>query len=127
MEQRVRVNTGLQQQERPVPVDHTLITGTGTGSAQTIFTVRDQTLAKVERLAVANTSGTAATFSLHTVPSGGAIGTGNAELAQVSIPANTSSDVTDVIGGLYEAGTTLEVYAGTTSVLVVHGWITELL
>lgn len=125
MEQRVRINTGRLEQERPVPIDHLLITGTGTGSAQTIFTVQEKTLAEVRRLAVANTSGSAATLSLHSVPDGGSIGTANTELAAVSIPANTSSDLTDFIGGLYEAGATLEVYAGTASVLVIHGWITE--
>lgn len=64
-------------------------------------------------------------LSLHSVPSGGTIGAGNTELAAVSIPANTSSDLTDFIGGLYEAGTTLEVYASSGSALVVHGWVSE--
>lgn len=125
MEQRVRINTGDQLQKRPVPIEHTLITATVIGSAQTIFTVRDGTVAEVKRLAVANTSGTAATLSLHSVPSGGSAATGNTELAAVSIPANTSSDLTEFIGGLYQAGTTLQAFAGTTSVLVIHGWITE--
>lgn len=124
-EQRVRINTGVQQQERPTPIEHVLITGTTSGAAQTIFTARERTLAEVKRLAVANTSASPVTLSLHSVPAGGAIGTGNAELGAVSIPANTSSDLTDFVGGLYEAGTTLEVYAGTASVLVIHGWVSE--
>ncbi len=122
---RARINDSRQTQARPVPIDHTQISATVIGSAQTIFTVRDDTLAEVKQLAVANTSGTAATISLHSVPSGGSASTGNTELGAFSIAANTSVDLTDLIGGLYAPGVTLEVFSGTTNVLVVHGWVEE--
>ena len=109
-------------QSRSVSIPHLNITATAIGSAETLFTVRENVTFQVKRLAVINTTGTAVTLSLHTVPSGGSAATGNAELLGVSIPANTASDLTDFIGGLYEAGTTFEVYSGTNGALVIHGW-----
>ena len=106
---------------------HALYTSCVIGSAQTLYTVRDDVMLEVKRLAVANTTGSAATLSLHTVPSGGTAGVGNAELVAVNVPANSSSDLTDFIGGLYDAGTTFEVYAGTSGALTIHGWGEEIL
>lgn len=124
-ERRVRV-APEQAASRPVPIAHTLVSATTIGTAETIMTVRADAIADVQRFCVANTSGSAATLSLHSVPSGGSAAAGNTELPAVSIPANTAVDVTDVIGGVYEQGTTLQVFAGTTGVLVVHGWYREL-
>lgn len=110
---------------RAVPIAHLNITATVIGSAQTLFTVRDGVSLEVKRLSVVNTTGTAATLSVHTVPSGGSAAVGNAEIFGASIPANTAADMTDVIQGLYPSGTTFEVYSGTNGALTIHGWGVE--
>jgi hypothetical protein len=112
--------------ERPIPLEHLLITATASGSAQTFHTVRAGVMLKVKQLAVMNTDSSARTLTLNAIPSGGAIGTGNTELA-VSIPANSASALTDYIGGLYAEGTVLKAYASAASVLVLHGWGEEVL
>ena len=112
---------------RPVRIGHDLIAGTTSGAADTVYTVRDGVLFEVKRLTVVNTSGSAVTLDLHTVPSAGSIADGNTEINALSIAANTAVDLTDMIGGLYDAGTTFQAWAGTTNVLVVHGWGEEIL
>lgn len=112
---------------RFVPIAHTLIAGTTSGAADTVYTVRDNAAVIVRRLSVANTSGSAATLTMHAVPSGGAIAAGNTEIGGMSIAANSSVDLTELIGGFYDEGTTLEAFAGTTNVLVLHGWAEEIL
>lgn len=113
--------------QRTVPIDHLLITATSSGSAQTLYTVRAGVMFKVRQLSVVNVTGSAATLSLHSIPSGGSIGNSNAELLAVSIPANSAADLTPYVGGLYKAGATLRVYSGTGSALVIHGWGEEVL
>lgn len=123
-ERRVRVNPE-QQSSRLIPIAHTLISATTIGAAETIFTVQNLTIAQVSRLCVANTSASSVNFTLHAVPSGGSAATANTELPAVAVPGNTAVDLTDFIGGLYQSGTTLQVFASTTDVLVVHGWVQE--
>jgi len=112
---------------RPVPITHLRVNATTEGGADTLLTVRDRVALKIQQLAVVNTTGTAATLTLHSIPSGGSIGLGNAEIVGVSIPANTTADLTDYIGQFYEAGTVLRAYSGTADALVVHGWAEEIL
>jgi hypothetical protein len=128
MEQRVRISDPSPTVgKRFVPIDHLLITATSSGTAQTLYTVRTGVMLKLGGLSVANTSGSAVALTLYAVPSGGAVATGNIELGAVSIPANSSADLTPYVGGLYKAGATLQVFAGTGSVLVLHGWGEEVL
>lgn len=112
---------------RPIPITHTQVSATSEGAANTILTVGAAVNLLVKRLTVCNITASAATFSLNSVPSGGSIGDGNAELRGVSIPANTASDLTDFIGQFYEKGATLEAYSDTANALVVHGWAEEIL
>ncbi len=119
--------TGGIVQSRAVPIEHLLVTGTTSGAAQTLYTVRAGVMLKVRRLAVANLTGSAATLSLNAIPSGGAIGDGNAELKGYSVAANTAVDLTEIVGGLYQAGTVIKAYSGTGSALVLHGWGEEVL
>lgn len=128
MEQRIRISDPSPiVGRRFVPIDHTLITATSSGAAQTIYTVRTGVMLKLGGLSVANTSGSAVALTLYAVPDGGSVGTGNMELGAASIPANSSADLTPYIGGLYKAGATLRVFAATGSVLVIHGWGEEIL
>lgn len=113
--------------KRYVPIDHLLVTATSSGSAQTLYTVRNGVMLKLGGLSVANTSASAATLTINSIPSGGSIGTGNIELGAVSIPARSSADLTAYVGGMYKSGTVIKAFAGTGSVLVVHGWGEEIL
>lgn len=128
MEQRVRISDiSKPVPARFVPIEHLLVTATTSGTAQTLYTVRASVMLKIGRLTVANTSASAATLTLYAVPDGGAVGTGNMELGAVSIPANSAADLTPYVGGLYKSGATLRAFAGTGSVLVIHGWGEEIL
>lgn len=123
---RVRTQTDAVT-SRPVPIPHALVAGTTSGAADTVYTVRSTVLFRVRKLAVVNTSGAAASLNLHSVPSAGSIATGNTEISSLTIPGNTVVDLTEYVGGLYEGSTTFEAWAGTTNVLVVHGWGEEIL
>lgn len=112
---------------RSIPIGHLQVTGTGTGSAQTLLTVRTGVLLVVKHLACVNTTSASATLSIHAVPSGGTIGTSNAEMISVPIPGYTTADLTDYIGQMYEGGATLQAYSGTSGAIVVHGWAEEIL
>lgn len=112
---------------RAVPLSHLRVNATSSGAADTFYTVRSGVMLRVKQLAVANTTGTAATLTLHSIPSGDAIGAANAELTAYSVAANTSLDLTGIVGGLYEAGTVLKAYSGTSDALVIHGWGEEVL
>lgn len=119
--------TGGVVPSRPVPIAHLLVAATSSGSADTLYTVRTGVMLKITRLSVANVTGSAATLSLNAIPSGGSIGDGNAEMKAYSVAANTAVDLSQLVGGLYEAGTVLKAYSGTTNALVLHGWGEEVL
>lgn len=128
MELRVRSRElGSFPVSRGVPLDHLHITATTSGTAQTLATVRTGVMLKIKQLSVVNTTGSAATLTLHAIPDGGSIATGNAELVAYSVAANTAVDLTALVGGLYKAGTVLAAYSGTGSALVLHGWAEEVL
>ena len=112
---------------RMVPLTHLLITATSSGAAQTFYTVKAGVILKIGGLSVANITGSAATLTLHSVPDGGSIANGNAELVGYSVAANTAVDLTKLVGGVYAAATTLRVWSGTGSALVIHGWAEEIL
>lgn len=112
---------------RPIPIPHLRVNATTSGAADSLLTVRDGVLLRIKQLAIVNTTGTAATVTLHAIPSGGSIGLGNAELVGYSIAANDAEDLTALIGQFYEAGTELQAYSGTSDALVLHGWAEEIL
>lgn len=128
MEFRVRSqDVGGFPSVRSVPLDHLLITATTSGTAQTLATVRANTMLKIRQLSVVNTTGSAATLTLHSVPDGGSVAAGNTEISALSIAANTAVDLTALVGGLYKSGAMLQAYSGTGSALVLHGWAEEVL
>ena len=119
-----RLRTQAEQgriQRRAVPIDMLRITATTLGGAQVLYTVGERRMFALSRLVVCNVSGSAATLSLCVVPSGGSAAATNAAIYGYSVAANVSVDLTDWMGGLYDTGTTLEVFAGTTDVLNIHG------
>ena len=128
MEVRVRSqDVGGFPASRSVPLDHLLITATTSGAAQTFATVRANTMMKVRQLSVVNTTGSAATLTLHAIPDGGSVGAAPTEISAMSIGANTAVDLTNLVGGLYKSGATLKAFSGTGSALVLHGWAEEVL
>jgi len=129
MELRVRSDQQISEYipSRGVPLNHLLVTATTSGTAQTLYTVRAEVNLKVMALTVVNTTGAAATLTVHSIPSGGGIGAGNTEISAMSIAANTAVDLTKLVMGYYAPGTTIKVYSGTNGSLVVHGWAEEIL
>ena len=118
---RPTVKEGPAVRSRSIPLDHIHITATTIGTAQELFTVRDNVFLEITQLAIANLSGSSAKITLHTIPPGGTIGITNAEFIDLDIPANTILDVSENIQGLYKQGTVAKVYADTTAVFNIHG------
>jgi hypothetical protein len=111
-------------QSRTIPFDGLSVVATTSGAADVFATANSRNAMQVKRLVACNTSGTAATLSLHAVPSGGSVTNDNAQLVGYSIAANAAVDLTDLIGGYYAQGTELRVWAGTTDVITLSGhWV----
>lgn len=106
---------------RPVPFTGLSITATASGSAQTFATASGQGAMLVRQLSVVNITGAAATLSLHAVPDGGAIDNNNAQLVDYAIAANTAIDLTDIVGGFYTQGATLQAWSDTSGALTLSG------
>lgn len=123
---RVRTQADFAER-RDVAIPHVQVSGTDIASANTVLTVRARAQIKLQRLSVVNTTGSAATLTLHAVPDGGSAGAGNLEISQQSVPANGAVSLFEVMGGFYDAGTSLVAFSGTTNALVVHGWAEEIL
>ena len=109
---------------RLVPMAGFLVSATAeSSSAAVFFEIPDSVdLFRVRRLNVVNTTGTAASLSISAVPSSASIGVQYREISALNVPGNDAIDVTDFIGGLYEKNTTLRVWSGTGSSLVVKGY-----
>lgn len=97
-----------------------LYTGQPGTTITTLYTVPASTRVIVRQIIVANTTGTAATFTLHLVPnSGGSVGTAaaaNAIATAVSVAANSTTylEVRQVLGA---ANDTIQALQGTASAL----------
>lgn len=110
---------------RLAPLSQTLVTATTSGTAQTVAAVRNGSAMLLKRLALSNSTGTAVDVTIHAIPAGGTAGNGNREITALSVGANAAVDVADVMGGLYGPGTTLKVFAGTASAVLVSGYYEE--
>lgn len=118
---RQTVKEGPAVERRSIPIDHLHITAITIGTAQELFTVRDNVFLDITQLAIANLTALSAKISLHTVPPGDTIGITNAEFLNLDVPANTILDVSENIQGLYKQGTVAYVYADTTAAFNIHG------
>lgn len=124
----VRVRTQSESAEkREAAIPHVQIAGTDPASANTVLTVRSRAQIKLQRLAVVNATGAAATLTIHAIPEGSAAGAANVEISQETIPANTAVGLQERMGGFYDSGTSLVAFSGTTNALVIHGWAEEIL
>lgn len=125
MENIARVRTEQEAQrltKRETPIDLVNITATTLGTAQTVYTIRSDAAFKVKRMTLANTSVSDVTFSLFIVPPSGSAATSNAIFYQVLVLANSTSDLTDFIGGFYRKGYRFMAFAGSSGVLNIGGW-----
>lgn len=118
IEKQVSVETRELVYSRLIPFSGTSITATTEGAAQTFATANAQGAMQVERLAIVNTTGTAATVSLQ---AGGVD-----QLSEYSIAANDAVDLTEAIGGFYVNGTDLTVWSDTNGALTISGYWRDL-
>lgn len=123
---RVRTQDGVVG-TRIVPIPHTVINATTLAGADTIYTVREGVLFRIDQLAVVDSDVGNAKLTLFSIPSGGSAGTATTELDEEAVPAKTAKDLTSLIGGLYEGGTVFKAFSDSADVLVIHGWGTEIL
>lgn len=114
----------MDKNERLAPIVQTNVTGTTTGTAQTIFTVPPEQEAEVATFSVTNTTALAATLSIHIVPSGGTIGATNLVISALSVAMNDTVSLKDELAGLWDAGDTIQVFSGTPAALSVRGSMT---
>lgn len=110
---------------RTIPVPALTITATSSGAAQTLHTAAAEGLTEITKLFVRNTTVSAATLTIHAIPSGDAIGDANELLPQYSIAANTTLPLHGYLGGAYAASTAFKVFSGTGSALLIWGTVTQ--
>jgi hypothetical protein len=87
-----------------------------TTSAAIVYTVPASSVTKIENATVTNITATPATVTIHVVPSGGSVANTNAVEFARSIAANTSVQLTSLIG-YQNAGATIRALAGTATAL----------
>ena len=116
------VRQEAERAKRLIPV-RANITGTGTGSAQTIGTAREGEVWRVVDATVTNTTGTAATLTIHIVPEGGTIGSTNMYLDSYNVPANTTLSFKGLFSPVLQPGDMVQVYSGTSGALNVSAGI----
>lgn len=109
---------------RIIPVNSLNVTATSSGTAQTLFSM-GEFITEVIRLTVTNTTGSAATLTLHVVPESGTIGSGNMELSAYSVAANTTLRIDELLGAYYPPNSTIQVFSGTNGALNVRGGVRE--
>lgn len=110
---------------RRVPVGPLVITGTGTGSAQTLHTCASIGLTAIRHMAVRNTTGTAATLTFHAIPSGDSIGDANELIPSLTVPAQTVLQIDGILGEAFAASTAFQVFSGTGSALMIWGTVEQ--
>lgn len=94
-------------------------------SASDLFATVTGNAMRVARLTACNTTGTAATLTLHVVPDGSSIADSNAELVGYSIAANDAVDLTDLIGGLYGQNAEVRVWSDTANAITLSGYFED--
>lgn len=121
IQQQVATETRETVSRRPVPFAGTSITATSSGLAQIFATAEGQGAMEVKRLAVVNTTSSVANLTLHAVPDGSIIGADTAQIVGLPVLANTSVDLTEIIGGFYPNKTALMVWSDAAGALTLSG------
>lgn len=93
-----------------------------TTSAAAYYTVPGGgTVATINNLSLTNTTDTAATVTLHRVPSGGSPTPANMIASAYSIPAGKSYVPPQVLGMHMSTGMTLQALSGTAAAITIAG------
>lgn len=74
----------------------------------------------IDKFTVANVTGSAATFALNLVPSGGAAGNSNLLISRTIQPSETYV-CPELVGHILDAGDFISTLAGTASALAIAG------
>lgn len=92
-------------------------------SATTYYTAATGTKARIDSLALTNTTGTGRTVTLYLVPSGGTAGVTNCVLSAYTVAAGETYVPPGIIGQWLESGGTLQAVASaaTAVTLVASG------
>jgi hypothetical protein len=114
-----------QENERQAPgreiicLPVTEITATSAGAAQTLLTVPDDAFFHVGAFKVCNHTGSAVTFTMHIVPSGGSAGDANTIYSAESIPANDTVTLAERNTLMAPQGSTFAIHAGSANDLTI--------
>ena len=96
-----------------------------TTSAATYYTATNLK-ARIDALALTNTTGGAITATVYLVPSGGSAGVTNCILSAVSIAANSTLVVPGALGQWIESGGTIQALASAnTSITIVASGVEQ--
>lgn len=91
-----------------------------TTSAATYYTAPANTRVRIDAVTLTNTSGAAATVTLHLVPAGGTAGDGNMIAKEKSLDAGESATAREALGHWLEPGGSIQALASAaTSVTLV--------
>ena len=93
--------------------------GTITTSAAAYYTAAAAVKARIDACVVTNYSGTAATFSVWLVPTGGSADDTNIIVKTRSIAAGASGRVFEAIGQWIEGGGTIQMLASANSAITI--------
>lgn len=115
----------LEAGSRLVPIAGLNITATVAGSAQTFYTCSERGITTIDRIVVRNDTGTAATITFNSIPSGDSIGAANEELGAYNIPANTTLPIHGLLNHAHPPSSVFKVFSGTNGALYIFGTVKE--
>jgi len=110
---------------RLIPVAGLNITATTAGAAQTFYTCSARGITTIERITVRNDTGTAATITFNSIPSGASITAANEEIGAYNIPANTTLRIDGLLNHSHPPSSVFKVFSGTNGALYIFGTLKE--
>lgn len=96
-----------------------------TTSVATYYTVGANKNAIVKNMTVCNSTGTARTFTIHRVPSGGTAGVTNIVVSARPIAAGETQSVWEFIGKVLAVGDTIQALADANTAVTLDGSVAE--
>lgn len=96
-----------------------LAAGTLTTSAATYYTAQAAVRTRIDAFSVCNYSASAATFTIHLVPSGGSAGPSNILVSARSIAAGASARVPEAVNQWLSGGGTIQALASAGGAVTI--------
>lgn len=93
--------------------------GTLTNATATYYTAGTGTKTRIDAFSIVNYSGSAATFTLYLVPTGGSADNTNIVIKDRSVAAAASGRLLEGIGQWLDAGGTIQMVASVNSALTI--------